>query len=155
MNETSNWDLAYKYGMSGMSNLANSLSAFGAAATASGNAKIAKLNKERMNRNYTAAIDEMKTNKALNLASNRMDFVLSGFRVDKGTAGTTGLVQDLTTKVYNKDIDMLRLNQQTENKIYDRQIKSFNEQAKADRHQGLFSGIMSVVDTVATIAMLI
>lgn len=155
MNGTSNWDLAYKYGTSAMGNISNALSAYGAAATASGNAQIARENKARMNRNYNAAITEMKTNKAINLASNRMDYILSGFKIDRGTSGTTGLVQDLTTKVYDKDIDMLRLNQETENRIYDQQIKMFRKQEKADRQSGFFSGIMSFVDTVATIALLV
>lgn len=150
-----NWDLAYKYGTSALSNLGGTLSAFGAAKTDAENAEIAKLNKQRMNRNYNAAITEVATNKALNLASNRMDYILSGFKIDSGTKGTTGLVQTLTSNVYNKDIKMLRLNQETENKIYDRQIKSFNDAAKADRQKGVFGGIMTAVDIAATIMAII
>lgn len=155
MERTSNWDLAYKYGVSALSNLGGTLEAFGAAKTNSENAEIARLNKERMNRNYRAAITEVETNKALNLASNRMDYILSGFKIDGGTSGTTGLVQTLTSNVYNKDINMLRLNQATENKIYDRQIKSFNSAAKADRQRGVFGGIMTAVDVAATIMAII
>lgn len=153
--KTTNWDLAYKYGMSGITNLSNSLTAYGAAATTSGNSKIAKLNKERMIRNYQAAITETNTNKALNLASNRMDYILSGFKVGDGTGGTTDLVQDLTERVYNKDINMLRTNMDTEKRIYDRQIEMYKDQEKSAKQQGLFSGIMSAVDIAATIASLI
>ncbi len=152
MNETSNWDLAYKYSMSALNNLGGTLQSFGAAKTDAANADIARLNKERMNRNYRAAITEVETNKALNLASNRMDYILSGFKID---GGTTGLVQKLTANVYNKDIDMLRLNQATENKIYDRQIKSFDDAAKGNRQKGVFGSIMTAVDVAATIMAII
>lgn len=153
MNKTSNWDLAYNYGMSALSNLGGTLGAFGSAKSNKANADIARLNKQRMERNYNAAIGEMEINKALNLASNRMDYILSGFKV--GSGGSTDLVQKLTEKTYNKDIEMLRLNKRTEQSIYDRQIRSFEDAAKAEEQEGIFGGIMTAVDIAATIAMII
>ena len=151
----SNWDLAYEYGTSALTNLGNTMSAVGQAKTDKANAKIAKLNKERMNANYNAAINEMNINKSLNLASNRMDYILSGFKVGTGQGGSTDLVQRLTAATFDADIDMLKYNQSVENKIYDRTIKSYKDAAKASKQQSWVSGIMTAVETAATIALLI
>lgn len=150
---TSNWDTAYNFGKSALNNIGDAMTSFGNAATAKGNAEIARLNKEKVNRNYEATIKEVRTNKALNLASNRMDYILSGFMVDTG--GSTDLVQELTGRVYDADISMLRTNQRTDNKIADATIKSYKDAAKAEKQKGTFSGIMGAIDVAATIASLI
>ena len=50
---------------------------------------------------------------------------------------------------------MLRLNKRTEQSIYDRQIRSFEDAAKAEKQEGIFGGIMTAVDIAATIATII
>ena len=150
---TTNLDSAYSFGKSALNNIGDAMMSFGNAATAKGNAEIAKLNKARVDRNYEATIKEVRTNKALNLASNRMDYILSGFAV--GAGGSTDLVQELTGRVYDSDIAMLRLNQQTDRKIADATIQSYKDAAKAEKQKGTFQAAMGAIDLAATIASII
>lgn len=150
---TSNWDSAYNFGKSALNNIGDAMTYFGNAATAKGNAEIARLNREKMDRNYEATIKEVRTNRALNLASNRMEYILSGFQV--GAGGSTDLVQNLTSKVYAEDIAMLRKNQFTDSQIFGSQIRSYKDEAKANKRQGIMSGAMGAIDVAATIMTLI
>lgn len=134
-----------------LSGIGGYFSSIGAAKGAESNAETARINAAKTEFNYRAAINEMLTNKALTLESNRTQWVYSGLTM----AGTPSEVNKATAKTYTADINMMKENMKSDIAAYEASARAYDEAAKSSRLGAGLSLVQGGVSAASFAALLI
>lgn len=133
-----------------LSGIGGYFSSIGAAKGAESNAETARINAGKSDLNYQAAINEMLTNKALTLESNRTQWTYGGLTM----AGTPSGVNKATAATYAADVNMLKQNMEFDRSIYESTARSYEDAAKSSRLGAGLSLVQAGVSAASFAALL-